>query len=241
AWADDAIADAALTPAARARLATGVARGCAPRVVAGQYLDLYAQVTASRSPGRAMRTAFLKSARYSVESPLLLGAALAGADPATRRALRDAGRCAGIAFQLRDDLLGVFGDPRLTGKPTGDDIREGKVTYLVAAAARRARSDPASLRVLDEALGDQDLSPAALDRVREVLVATGATAQVQSLIDRLAAVARTRLLDARLEPAARDRLLAVLAAAAGRTPGTAARHTGPRPTGQPDRGEGNGR
>ncbi|MFC4031123.1 polyprenyl synthetase family protein [Streptomyces polygonati] len=225
AWADDLVADAGLTPAARDRLRP-VWRAMRTEMAAGQYLDLHAQVTASRSPGRAMRTAFLKSARYSVESPLGLGAALAGADPAVRHALRDAGRCAGLAFQLRDDLLGVFGDPLLTGKPTGDDIREGKVTYLVAIAVRRARRDPAALRVLEDALGDPALSPAALDRVREVLVATGAREYVEARADRLADACRVRLLGASLEPAARDRLLAVLAAATGRG------------TGQPEAGSG---
>lgn len=216
AWADDMIADADLTLAARYRLQQ-VWRAMRTEMVAGQYLDLQAQVTGSRSPARAMRIAYLKSARYSVERPLALGAALAGADAATRRALRDAGLCAGLAFQLRDDLLGVFGDPLRTGKPAGDDIREGKVTYLVTTARRLARQNPAALRVLDTALGDRELTPAALDRVREVLVSTGGRRYVEARIDRLADACRTRLRAVRLEPAARERLLAVLEDAAGRT------------------------
>lgn len=228
AWADDLIADAELTPAERDRLRP-VWRAMRTEMVAGQYLDLYGQATGSRSPATAMRTAGLKSARYSVERPLGLGAALAGAGPATRRGLRDAGRCAGLAFQLRDDLLGVFGDPRLTGKPTGDDIRQGKVTYLVTIARRRAERDPAARRVLDDAVGDRDLSPGGLDRVREALVATGAVAFVEARIDRLTAVCAARLGEADLAPAARDRLAAILAEAAGRSGAKAPAGTGSGP------------
>lgn len=179
-----------------------------------------------RSPGPAsgpggadgaLRTAVLKSGLYSVERPLSLGAALAEAGPPVRRALRTAGRSAGLAFQLRDDLLGVFGDPLATGKPSGDDIRTGKATHLVAVARERARraGDRQSLGVLDEALGDGGLSPAGLDRVREVLVATGARATVEEHIARLGAECTAALEAAPLDPVARGRLLAVLRAASG--------------------------
>lgn len=109
-------------------------------MVAGQYLDIQGQATSSRSLARAIRAACLKSALYSVERPLALGAALAGADAARTQALCSAGRCVGIAFQLRDDLGDVFGGPRHTGKPTGGDIRAGKPTYLVAVAQARAEA-----------------------------------------------------------------------------------------------------
>jgi geranylgeranyl diphosphate synthase type I len=216
-WADDLVAGAALSAPGRGRLLP-LWRMMRVEMVAGQYLDLNSYGSAPCSPARALRTAFLKSALYSVERPLALGAALAGAGHATRRALRDAGRCAGLAFQLRDDLLGAFGDPLVTGKPSGDDLRQGKATYLVAIARKRAREDgdTAALRVLDRALGDRSLSAAGLDRVRDVLMATGARAAVEKRIDRLADHCATRLRGARLAPAPLAELLAVLDTAAGR-------------------------
>ncbi|MFE1444446.1 polyprenyl synthetase family protein [Streptomyces sp. NPDC058739] len=188
AWADDAVAETVLGP----WTATVVRRlwsDMRMEMVAGQYLELAGQITAARSLPRALRSACLKSALYSVERPLALGAAVAGADAVTLEALCSAGRCAGMAFQLRDDLNDVFGDPRRTGKAAGGDIREGKPTYLVAVAVARAEAacDRRSLAVLEGALGDDGLTAAGLDDVRDVLVHTGARAAVESKIDRLTA------------------------------------------------------
>ena len=96
-----------------------------------------------------------KSAKYSVESPLAIGGAIAGATPTQLDALRGFGLPLGIAYQLRDDLLGVYGDPEVTGKPSGDDLREGKRTMLIAIA--RERLAAGQRRLLDELLGDPDL------------------------------------------------------------------------------------
>ena len=106
---------------------------CKTEVVAGQYLDVLAQTRPSVGVEEAMRVVRYKSAKYTVERPLHLGAALAGADDALIAALTDVALPLGEAFQLRDDVLGVFGDPGVTGKPAGDDLREGKRTVLVAA------------------------------------------------------------------------------------------------------------
>src|ERR687893_2161897 len=103
-------------------------------VTLGQYLDVLTQATGDTSVERAGKVARYKSAKYTVERPLLLGAALAGAPGAVCAAYSGFGLPLGEAFQLRDDVLGVFGDPAVTGKPAGDDLREGKRTYLVAAA-----------------------------------------------------------------------------------------------------------
>ncbi|MFK0192866.1 polyprenyl synthetase family protein [Kitasatospora sp. NPDC090308] len=189
-------------------------------MVAGQYLDVHGQVTGSRSPARAIRVAELKSAMYSVERPVHLGAVLAGARPEQVEALRRSGRCAGVAFQFKDDLDGVFGDPARTGKPCGDDVRAGKPTYLFAVARARAvaRRDRASSEVLARCLGDPELDEAALDRVREALVATGARAAVQSRIERLSERSTEYLERARpLAPGA-ERLAALLRATAGLPP-----------------------
>ncbi|MEI7031220.1 polyprenyl synthetase family protein [Streptomyces pratensis] len=197
AWADDIVADLAPAPATHRRV-RAIWRAMRTEMVAGQYLDLHGQATGDVSAARAVRTACLKSALYSVERPLAIGAALAGADERTTAALRAAGRSAGIAFQLRDDLLGVFGDPARTGKPSGDDIREGKPTYLLAVARSRAAAagDKKALGVLDQALGDGELTAHGLAAVRDVFETTGARAQTERRADRLVEHAEARLADA---------------------------------------------
>jgi geranylgeranyl diphosphate synthase type I len=219
-WADDVVAEAwdagPVSAEVRGRV-RALWRAMRTEMVAGQYLDLHCQVTGSRAVSAAIRTATLKSALYSVERPLALGAALAGADERTTGALCSAGRCAGIAFQLRDDLLGVFGDPRETGKPSGDDIRDGKLTYLTAIARARAEAsgDRAVTALLDASLGDASLSDEGLERVREALVETGARDLVEAKIERLVAVGHRHLASvpfvARAESRLRD-LLGTVAA-----------------------------
>ncbi|MDO0929056.1 polyprenyl synthetase family protein [Streptomyces sp. TG1A-8] len=231
AWADDLVAETALT----ADTARGVRRlwsDMRTEMVAGQYLDLHGQITGSRSVPRALRAACLKSALYSVERPLALGAALAGADDATTAGLCWAGRRFGLAFQLRDDLTDVFAETGRTGRSAGGDVREGKPTYLVAAAraGAEATGDRAALAVLDRSLGDGGLTPAGLEEVREVLVRTGARATVEARIDRLVAQALHRFDDLRLDPAAGGRLRELLLSAAGATADRPAAHrAGPGP------------
>lgn len=186
AWADDMVADTGLPADVRPRV-RGIWRAVRTETVAGQYLDLHGQATGSRSTALAIRTAWLKSALYSVERPLELGAALGGADRSVSDALGAAGRRAGIAFQLRDDLLGVFGDPAVTGKPSGEDIRQGKPNYLVAVARDRAGAagDHRGTAFLDAALGNAAVPDETLDRVRDLLVSTGARAAVEARIAEL--------------------------------------------------------
>ncbi|MGW0330739.1 polyprenyl synthetase family protein [Streptomyces sp. NPDC003011] len=216
AWADDVLAETGLPPhtARRVRQLWSAMR---MEMVAGQYLDVHGEATSARSLVRAIRAACLKSALYSVERPLALGAALAEADAATTRALCSAGRCVGLAFQLRDDLLDVFGDPHDTGKPSGGDLRTGKPTYLAAVAQARAETadDQDALAVLRGTLGRPDASEAELAAVRDVFTATGARATVQSKIDRLVAQGLRHLDAATLDPHGRQRLRALLRSAAG--------------------------
>jgi geranylgeranyl diphosphate synthase type I len=219
AWADDIVADTVLAPGVRSRV-RDLWSAMRTEMVAGQYLDLQGQATSSRSVARAIRAACLKSALYSVERPLALGAALAQADAATTRALCSAGRCVGMAFQLRDDLLDVFGDPARTGKPAGSDIRAGKPTYLAAVAQARAASahDHRAAGVLRDSLGRADLSDTELDEVREVLVGTGARDLVEGKISRLVAQGMRHLDGAALQGHGRLRLAHLLRAAGGATP-----------------------
>ncbi|MFF1401682.1 polyprenyl synthetase family protein [Streptomyces sp. NPDC058294] len=227
AWSDDLVAETPLDPV-RASAVRRLWSDMRTEMVAGQYLDVQGQITGAYSLSRTLRAACLKSARYSVERPLALGAALADADDATTGALRSAGRCAGMAFQLRDDLDDVFGDPRRTGKPCGGDIREGKPTYLVALARVRAETsgDRSALTVLRRALGNAGLTGPDLDRVREVLTGTGARAAVEDRIGRLIAQSLHHLDDARLAHEPGTRLRHLLAAAGD---GPASTEHGPRP------------
>ncbi|MEU1460943.1 polyprenyl synthetase family protein [Streptomyces sp. NPDC005727] len=230
AWADDALSgllpDPGL-PRDTAHRLHEVWRVLRTEMVAGQYLDVRGQAVSSGTPARSIRAACLKSALYTVERPLQLGAVLAGADDLTTRTLRRAGRCAGLAFQLRDDLDDLFADSRVTGKPSGGDVREGTQTYplAVARATAGAAGDQHALGVLEHAMGRADLTEGELAQVREVLVATGARDHVEARIARLVRRGLRHLGEASLEPggAARLRgLLAEITGTAGQVPEPAA-------------------
>jgi geranylgeranyl diphosphate synthase type I len=148
----------------------------------GQSLDLVGTARATADPVEARRIATYKSGKYTVERPLHLGAALAGRLAELRAPLSAFGLPLGEAFQLRDDLLGVFGAEDVTGKPVGDDLREGKLTPLLAAAT--ARADALGTRAL-ERVGHADLRPDEIDAIRDVLVTTGAVADIEDRIGRL--------------------------------------------------------
>ncbi len=150
-------------------------------VVTGQYLD----VVASRSPAideeTARRIASLKSGGYTVEKPLLIGAALGGAVHETLAVLSAYGVLLGEAFQLRDDVLGAFGDPAVTGKDADGDLREGKRTLLLARALENASPDDRAF--LASRLGNADLTTGDAGRIRSIFRTSGALASTQALID----------------------------------------------------------
>jgi geranylgeranyl diphosphate synthase, type I len=153
-------------------------------VIAGQFLDVSVQARGDADVEQSMRVLRYKSAKYSVERPLHIGAALAGASPSTVEALSAYGLPLGEAFQLRDDLLGVFGDPEVTGKPTGDDLTEGKRTVLVALALQG--SSDADARRLDAALG-RALDDREVAELQRLIERSGAPAEVESRIEKLTA------------------------------------------------------
>ena len=174
-------------------------------VTTGQFLDI-AEESAwivnenGTHADRALRVASLKSARYSIEQPLILGAALAGADADQVQALRRFGRPVGMAFQLRDDVLGVFGDAAVTGKPAGDDLREGKRTVLVALT-REALGSPART-VFDELLGDPELTAQQVSFLQATIEGSGALERIETMITDYAREADQALSGARLDNAA---------------------------------------
>jgi geranylgeranyl diphosphate synthase type I len=184
-------------------------------VIAGQYLDLHAQATADTSVGRASTVARYKSAKYTVERPLLLGAALANAKPEVAAAYSRYGLQLGEAFQLRDDILGVFGDPSQTGKPAGDDLREGKRTYLIAAAF--AAGDEATTAKLRAGLGRRDLDAAGVTELREIIVDTGALASAEERIAVLTEAALDALTTVNLADGTTEMLASLARAATSRT------------------------
>ncbi|HEY8374257.1 MAG TPA: polyprenyl synthetase family protein [Pseudonocardiaceae bacterium] len=185
-WADDLLTGAGLPAVALCR-AQEPWSALRAEMLAGQYLDLRAPVAGQFGAGQALRIARLKCAAYTVERPLHLGAAIAGAPAPVVAALRRYGVALGVAFQLRDDLLGVFGDPEVTGKPAGEDLREGKCTLLVVEALRRAAAHgPERVATLRELLGRADLDAAGVARARRLLVELGAVRAVERRIERLA-------------------------------------------------------
>lgn len=152
-------------------------------VIAGQFADLVAAERREADEPAARRIAALKSGAYTVEKPLVIGAALAGGSRDLLEALTAFGAPLGEAFQIRDDVLGAFGEPSVTGKDAEGDLREGKRTVLVAKA--HAQASPEDRAFLDAALGSPDLSNADIERVREVLRSSGALEETLALIDEL--------------------------------------------------------
>jgi len=188
----------------------------------GQYLDALAQ---ARDPGMARYdpegtqalvrdVVETKTALYTVTRPLQIGAALAGGGDAMLDAFAAFGSLLGRAFQFRDDLLGAFGDPSVTGKPAGDDLREGKLTALVAhAMADAAATDAGRLASL---LGDPDLTPASVDEARAIIRRSGADVAVDADIDDARRAAVRALADTGIRDEARRALTSLVSVATDR-------------------------
>lgn len=146
----------------------------------GQYHDLLAEQSLSADIEATLRVIRYKTAKYTVERPLQLGAALAGGEAAVLQACSSYALPVGEAFQLRDDLLGVFGDPARTGKSVVDDLRDGKLTTLIAVALQRG--DPAEVTLMTSLVGNPELDSAGVETIRNVLVSTGAVRAVEDMI-----------------------------------------------------------
>ncbi len=174
----------------------------------GQVLDIMGSVRGVRNVAQAERICRYKSGKYTIERPLHLGAALAAPErfDELAPALSAYGLPLGDAFQMRDDVMGAFGDTETTGKPVGGDLREGKPTPLLARAIEAASN--AQLAVLD-AVGDSALTDEQIGDIQQVIVDTGALADLESTISRLAAEAVAALDQIDLVGGAGDELIAL--------------------------------
>jgi len=224
-WRQDLFHVSGMSPEALAR-GEAVLAHMRAEVVQGQFLDVVSQTrlfsgTDPLDPGvlaeelaRIYRVVDYKSARYSVRHPLEIGLALAGASAPTTEQLVAFGSLVGRAFQFRDDLLGVFGDEQVTGKPAGDDLREGKRTVLVAHAL--AKAPRAAAEVLDAMLGRPDLGSNDIDQAREIVISSGAVEAVEDEISASVEQALEHLAAAEITQEGRTALQALVEAAVNR-------------------------
>jgi geranylgeranyl diphosphate synthase, type I len=184
-------------------------------LMAGQFLDVVEQAQGGGSVERALRVARFKAAKYTIERPLHLGAAIGGGSPAVFAAFTDYGLPLGEAFQLRDDLLGVFGDPTVTGKPAGDDLREGKRTVLIALALETGSA--AHQEAITRYVGDPGLDDDGVSLLRAVVTDSGAAATVEDMISSRVETALAALEAAELDATARDALVTLAGTATRRS------------------------
>ena len=202
AWADDIVFGADLSADAQRRVQR-VWADIRTEVLAGQYLDIVAQASAAESIASAMNVDLFKTACYTVSRPLQLGVAAAADRPDIQAAFGQFGADLGVAFQLRDDVLGVFGDPAVTGKPSGDDLRSGKRTVLLAEAVELAdKSDPLAANLLRTSIGAA-LTDVQVGELRDVIEAVGALAAAEQRIATLSQRALATLAAAPINAAAK--------------------------------------
>ncbi|MGB2921209.1 MAG: bifunctional (2E,6E)-farnesyl/geranyl diphosphate synthase [Mycobacterium sp.] len=188
-WADDIIAGAELDVAAHRRVQR-VWAAIRTEVLGGQYLDIVAESSGAETVASALTVNIYKTASYTISRPLQLGAAAAADRPEILEAFHEVGTSLGVAFQLRDDVLGVFGDPAVTGKPSGDDLRSGKRTVLLAEAIELAeKRDPLAAKLLRTSVGTE-LSDA---QVKEVCLAIESVGALAAVEDRITTLTRRAL------------------------------------------------
>jgi geranylgeranyl diphosphate synthase type I len=203
-WAVELATGAAAGAQGSRELARCFAAMC-QEVIGGQYLELLVAQRRAATEEELLRVLRLKSGRYTAERPIQLGALLAGAPPALLSILSRYGTAVGEAFQLQDDLLGMFGDPGATGKPVDADLREGKFTFLIHHAL--ATATPEQRRILEAALGNAEATAAQTTAAVRVLEETGAHEAVTAMVGERLRAARAALSELdRLELAADGRL-----------------------------------
>ena len=182
-WSDQMLNSAGLTHEQYARTISYY-NEMRVELMAGQFLDIHEQTQKSSSVARSMKIARFKSGKYTIERPLHLGAAMANpVDKKKMVALSEYGLPLGEAFQLRDDLLGVYGDASITGKPAGDDLREGKKTVLIALS--RENQTPSQSQSFDKYFGSPELNSEGITCLQQIILDTGAKDKLEKMIEEL--------------------------------------------------------
>lgn len=179
-------------------------------IMAGQYLDVLEenagpQRDASEAVERANRVMLYKTAKYSIEAPLLIGSAFAGAGESARKSIESFAIPLGLAFQLRDDVLGVFGDPKVTGKPAGDDLREGKRTVLIGLT--REVLTGTVRNIFDDMLAARDLNADQITFLQQTIVGAGALKKTETMIEELGNQALDELHKLEIESGSKEALI----------------------------------
>lgn len=218
-WADQMLHRSGITDAQLVRT-LAIYDEMRVEIMAGQFLDIHEQALATQSVARSLKIARYKSGKYTVERPLHFGASLA-LPPGEKREnffamFSEFGLPLGEGFQLRDDLLGVFGDPALTGKPAGDDLREGKRTVLMAMTQDRASAKQEA--VIAKYFGDRNLGSEGVDALRAIIIETGARDHVEELIEKLTLSALDALNRDEIPQPARALLSELASIAIGKAP-----------------------
>lgn len=197
-YATEALIDAGFDPETTV-LAVKELHEIAERTGYGQVLDIsleFLPIGDVREED-VLRVHELKTAKYTLEGPLHLGARLAGAEEDVFKAYSDYAIPVGIAFQLQDDIIGVFGDEKKTGKPVGSDIREGKRTLLIVKAYENAT--PAQRKLIKAVLGRESATPEEIEEIKDIIVETGALDYCKQLMEKLVEEGVASLRDAPVE------------------------------------------
>ncbi|MET8797152.1 polyprenyl synthetase family protein [Nocardia sp. NPDC004568] len=203
AWYHDMLDSCALGPEQR-RAVRRLSSQTFAELIAGQYLDLAEQGSRHLSMDRSWKVIAYKTSKYTIERPMQLGGILAAGDPMIVDSYSRYAVPLGEAFQLRDDILGAFGDPAVTGKPDGDDLRTGKGTVLLATTRKLA--DDTARRTIDELLSRETMTDEDVARLREIMVETGAVTIVEERIGEQAQAAASAAEDMPVDAVVRDAL-----------------------------------
>jgi geranylgeranyl diphosphate synthase type I len=190
-WAVELFTGVTLDAGRRARELTRCFSAMSEEVIGGQYLELLVAQRREAREQELLRVLRLKSGCYTAERPIQLGALLAGAEEVAFDGLSSYGTAVGEAFQLQDDLLGMFGDAGTVGKPVGEDLREGKLTFLIHHA--RSAATPEQRRILEAALGNPDLTAEEVAVAQRILEETGARRKVTEMVAERLHAARAAL------------------------------------------------
>lgn len=174
----------------------------------GEILDVAIELKNHPKVSDIFKVQIYKTASYTIEGPLAIGALLGGASPAMIKALREFARPLGIAFQIQDDILGLFGNEKEVGKPIGSDLRQGKMTLLMLHALKRANN--IQKRIIQSALGNENISKKQINNVRAIVEQTSSLAYSQNLVRKFSAQSRNILQKSPLPDAAKSFLAGLI-------------------------------